>query len=134
MRKLLALAALALTVACHDGSTEPLSFPGTYDLTTVNNASLPFIYEQDATGMSETLSEVFNANTNGTFSVTYTERYTNTGQPSQTVTATATGFWSLNGSVLTLSGATGTGTISAGFDGRVMTIVNAGATYRYVRR
>jgi hypothetical protein len=119
MRKLFlatyAFAALLIAGCGSDGSTAPTptSIAGTWNLTSVNGAALPFVV-QAANPKLEILSEQLVLNTNGTFTQTAQVRITEGTAVTNQAIADA-GTWTLSGTAATFvwnDGSTGTATVS----------------------
>lgn len=100
MRKLIAVLALATLAGCgSDSSTSATSFEGTWNLSTVNGAPLPFTYYQTSTEKAEVVAETFAASAGKAY-FTSTYRYTNTGAPVQTETIADTATYSISGNTV----------------------------------
>jgi hypothetical protein len=130
MRKLLALACLAVFVACSD-STSPTSIAGTYSLTTVNGVALPFVVQASGPKI-ELLSDQIILNAGGTFSESENLRYTN-GTAVTTQTSTDAGTYTVSGTAITFlftsDGSTGTATLS----GNTLTVAANGLSGVYTK-
>ena len=120
MRRFAVLLALAAVVSCGgDVSTSPsATVRGTYSLQTVNGMALPYTYPQDVYDKFEFLSDVRILSDSGTFTETFTNRYTQNGQAT-TFTKTSTGTYTLVGGAITFNhpegaenGSVGTGTFT----------------------
>jgi len=119
MRRTLAIvctaAAVFLAGCGSDDSTSPTqaSVAGTWNLTTVNGASLPFTIQ--ATPKIEVLSDQLVVSANGTFTESTQTRTTN-GTSVTLQTVPDGGTYSLNGTAATFifnDGTTGAGTVTA---------------------
>lgn len=115
MRRFAVLLVLAAVVSCGgDSSTSPsVSVSGTYSLQTVNGAALPYTYPQDVYDKFEFLSDVRVLSDSGTFTETFTNRYTQNGQPT-TYTMTGTGTYTVVGGGITFNHPNGTENGSVG--------------------
>lgn len=132
MRKLmiLALAVTTATLSACGGkdSTGPDSIAGTYTLTTVNNAQLPFTTSQDATYKAEILASSITLRDDKTFTWSLTGRSTDNGIVDQG-TDSFSGTYTITGSTLTLKDPEGSTTATLG-DG-VITMVIDGPAGRF---
>ena len=130
MRKLIALVALSLAVACGDSGTNPNTddISGTYSVRTVNNSSVPYTFTSNG-GSITLLSDVINVAGNGTWSETYTYR-----QGSQTTTGTGAdaGTWSRSGANVTLYSTTYSETSYTGSYSNGQLMLNDGNNFNYV--
>jgi hypothetical protein len=98
-------AALAVTTACGgDSSTGPSSVAGTYSLTTVNSAPLPYVFLNDASGKIEITSDVYVISDNGTYTNPTIIRSTISGEVT-TDTLTSNGTYTVSGNSITLTDA-----------------------------
>src|SRR5262245_42183221 len=135
MRRLLVVA-LSLIAACGgDSTTGPTvqeQIAGTWTLSTVNGAPLPFIIAQSGANKLELLSDVFVVASTGSFTQTSTVRSTISGVVSTQSVADA-GTYTVNGTAITLhfnsDGSTGT----ASWSGNTMTTTDAGVALVYRR-
>ena len=135
MRRLLVLA-LSLVAACGgDSTTAPPvqeQIAGTWTLSTVNGAPLPFTIAQTGTNKIEILSDVFVVVSTGSFTQTTTVRSTINGVVSTQSVADA-GTYTVNGTAITLhfnsDGSTGT----ASWSGNTMTTTDGGIALVYLR-
>src|SRR5262245_21206057 len=135
MRRLLVLA-LSLVAACGGDSTTgpPVQeqIAGTWTLSTVNGAPLPFTIAQTGTNKIEILSDVFVVVSTGSFTQTTTVRSTINGVVSTQSVADA-GTYTVNGTAITLhfnsDGSTGT----ASWSGNTMTTTDGGIALVYLR-
>lgn len=135
MRRLLVLASALLLSACGgDSSTTPTgaSIAGTWNLTSVNGASLPFVV-QAANPKVEVLSDVLTISAAGTFTQATSIRLTQ-GTSVTTQNATDAGTYTLNGTAasfrFTSDGSTGTATIS----GNTLIVADAGMSSTYTKQ
>jgi hypothetical protein len=135
MRRLLALALLIATASCSsDSSTNPTreSVTGTWNLSTVNDVSLPFLL-QEANPKVELLDDQLIVSAAGTFTETGNARFTDADGVFN-VPFTDSGTWSLDGATVTFhfasDGSSGTGTLS----GNTFTIGEVGFKSVYVKQ
>jgi hypothetical protein len=117
MRRFLALALLLASASCSsDSSTNPTpeSLAGTWNLSTVNGSSLPFLL-QAANPKVELLDDQFIVSSAGTFTQTQNVRLTDASGVTN-LPFTDSGTWTLNGTSVTFTftsdGSSGTGTVS----------------------
>ena len=137
MRRLLALALLiASASSCSsDSSTSPTveSLAGTWNLSTVNGTSLPFIL-QTTNPKVELLDDQIIASAAGTFTETGNARFTEMSGSVTHVPFTDSGTWTLNGTAVTFhfnsDGTSGTGTLN----GNSFTIGEVGFSSVYVKQ
>lgn len=133
-RLMLALGAVTL-LACGGDSTGPGgSVAGTWELSTVNGAGLPFTLIQVATPpyRLEIMSDVIIANENGTWTGTTTFRENDNG----TITTTSepgNGTWSQGGANVTINYSDGTSS-TATISGDRITFTESGLTAIYERQ
>ena len=136
MRRMLAIACTVATVllaGCDSNeTTAPTenSVAGTWNLTTVNGAPLP--YTVQSTPKIEVLGDQLVVSENGTFTSSTQLRFTN-GTTITTQTGTDGGTYTLNGTAATFifnSGTTGTGTVS----GNTLTVAEAGVSLVYQKQ
>ena len=139
MRRLLLLALPIALLACggDDNSTAPTlaSLAGTWNLTTVNGAPLPFTVASTASAKTEILSEVVTVESNGTFTQLLQPRNTINGQATVT-TLPSSGTIALSGNLVTVN-VTGSGTLSGTLNSNTMfTVVDptTGATFVFVKQ
>ena len=137
MRRMLVTAcsaAIALLAACgSDSGTGPTqaSVVGTWNLTTVNGAPLPFTI-QATNPKLEILSDQYVLAANGTFTESFQLRGTD-GTTVTTQSFTDAGTYQLNGTAVTVTytdGSSLTGTLS----GNTVTIAQLGASLVYSRQ
>jgi hypothetical protein len=135
MRKILALVALALVASCGGSdSTNPTnaSIAGTWNLSTVNGAGLPFVF-QASNPKIELLNDQIIASVAGTFTETYNIRFTSTtGQVTQEAGADA-GTYTISGTAISFryaDGSSGTGTVS----GNTFTFAFGGFSQVFVKQ
>ena len=137
MRKLFiatyAFAALTLAACGSDSSTAPTSasMAGTWNLSTVNGASLPFVV-QSTNPKIEILSEQLQVNANGTFTQTAQVRYTQ-GTTVSTQAIADAGTYTLSGTAATFvwnDGSSGTGTVS----GAKFTVGEDGSSFVFTKQ
>lgn len=125
MRRVFALAALAVAlVGCGD-STGPTSITGTWNLQSINNQSVPYTvfeintgtpYKFEITGMN------VDVNSGGSFTLTTNYRTTQ-GTSVETSSDVTTGTWSQSGSTITFTDSSDpSSTSTATVTGDVMTI------------
>jgi len=135
MRRILVSVFTAATVllsACGSDSTTaptPTSIAGTWNLTTVNGAALPFVLQ--ASPKIEILSDQIVILANGTFTQSTQARLTN-GTTITTQTIPDGGTYSLNGTAATFvfsDGSSGTATVS----GSTLTIADARISLVYLK-
>src|SRR4051812_32344048 len=135
MRRLFAVFALFSLTACSSGeileAPATASTAGTYNLTSVDGAPLPFVAQ--ASPKVELVSEQFVLKENGTFSETMLYRFTN-GTSVTTQTLTDGGTYSISGSQVSLvfnsDGLPNTATLS----GNTMVIAEPGHSYQYTKQ
>jgi hypothetical protein len=136
-RLILGLGTLAL-LACGDSTGPVQSLNGTYDLQTVNGASLPFTDRNDGFTREDILADAITVSggnsTSGSFSEVTTLRETDlqTGQ-STPGTRSDFGTYVINGTAVTLTfsdGSTASGTIA----GSTVTVVVTGFSLVYTQR
>jgi hypothetical protein len=135
MRRILATALLLASASCSsDSSTDPTagSLAGTWNLSTVNGAVLPFTV-QAAAPKIEILNDQLIVSSAGTFTETGNIRFTDAG----TVTNqpfTDSGTWSIIGNDVTIhfnsDGTTATGKVS----GNTFTTVQGSVTLLYAKQ
>jgi len=137
MRRILVSVFTAATVllsACgSDSSTNPTptSIAGTYNLSTVNGAALPYIL-QAANPKVEIISDQIVIAANGTFTQSTSARITQ-GTTISTSTIPDNGTYSLNGTAATFifsDGSTGTATVS----NNTLTIAETGISLVYTKQ
>jgi hypothetical protein len=137
MRKLTALLAIiasCVSLACKSGVTPPPdpSVTGTWNLTSINGASLPFTI-QPANPKIELLNQQLIVASGGTFTQTGNVRLTDAGTVSTRPYADA-GSWTLNGSAATFQfnsdGSAGTGTLS----GNKFIVGQSGYSFEYTKQ
>lgn len=114
IKRLICLAAVTLFAACSDSSGPNSSLTGSYALVTINGAGMPFVVFFDQTSRLEIVGGDVTLNANNTFSSSGTYRQTLTGGPSQTVTESCQGTYSVNGNSITFSEPTIVGTNCGG--------------------
>ena len=132
-RILIAALAAALLAACSgDSSTGTTSLAGTYDLTTVNGAALPFVIQASAPKV-ELMSDRIIVNVGNTFSESGSLRETD-GSTVSLVPFTDGGTYAVSGTAVTFvyasNGSSGTGTVGSG----TFTIAQDGASSVYVKQ
>jgi Lipocalin-like domain len=133
MRRILVSVFTAATVllsACGSDSTTaptPTSIAGTWNLTTVNGAALPFVLQ--ASPKIEILSDQIVILANGTFTQSTQARLTN-GTTITTQTIPDGGTYSLNGTAATFTFTDG-GSETATVSGNSMTIAETGLSLVY---
>lgn len=136
-RLILALGTLAL-LACGDSTGPVQSLNGTYDLQTVNGASLPVTVSNDGFTREDLLADAITvsggSSTSGSFSEVSTLRDTDlqTGG-SNTFPDSHFGTYFINGTAVTFTFSDGTmanGTISGG----TLTVVDTGLSLVYTQR
>ena len=138
MRRLTALLVLALAssaVACgSDNVTSPTleSIPGTWNLTTLNGAPLPFVL-QAANPKVEFLDDQIVMLSDRTFTDTYNFRFTSSTGEVTTDGSIDTGVWTLNGTALVFSYSDGT-TVTATVNGGSFTIAGGGFSQLYTKQ
>jgi hypothetical protein len=135
MKKLL-VAMVVLALGCGgDSTTEPTtaSVAGTWELSTVNGAPLPFIVIQSGTSKLEWTADVITATSTGSFTQISTFRTTDNGQVT-TNTVPDAGSYTLNGTAVTFTfnsdGSTGTGSIN----GNTLTVTQPGTALVYIKQ
>ena len=136
MRRILAIAcsaAVVLLAGCdsNDG-TGPTqnAVSGTWNLTTVNGTSLPFVIQ--STPKIELTGEQLAVSGNGTFNQASQVR-TTSGGTATTQTVSDAGTYSLNGTAATFifnDGTTGAGAVS----GNLLTVTKLGRSYEYTKQ
>jgi hypothetical protein len=131
-RTALGMVALSIAAGCGgDSSTTPQSVAGTWNLTALNGAALPFVV-QSANPKVEILAERLDIASGGTFTQTTTTRIA-PGTASME-TDTDTGTWTSNGNAATFrfkrDDSTGTGTSN----GNTFTASGAGAVFTYTKQ
>ena len=141
MRRLLVVALLLASASCSkDSSTNPTaSLEGTWNLSTINGASLPFLLQEldlqatTPTPRVELLSDQIIATSVGTFTEKATARVTDATGPF-TVPFTDTGTWVLSGTTITFhfdsDGSSGTGSLN----GNSFSIGESGFASVYVKQ
>lgn len=138
MKRLLVLAlALALGVtatACSDSTSPGASIAGTYSLQTINGQPLPVVVNSSGSPYSEVLSSQISLDANGNYNSLTRYRDTYPGGLPNLVDVSATGYWTLSGSQITLTeigypNDPSYGTIS----GNRITFVDFGFTLVYTR-
>ena len=82
-----------------DKTTAPKTLPGNYPLVTVSGNPLPAVYYQEPGYKEELTAGNIALNANGTFSNSYTVKFTE-GTSSTTVTLACNGAWSQSGNNL----------------------------------
>lgn len=134
MRRLIPLV-LAIAVACgSDSPTQPTnaSIAGTWALTSVNAAGLPFVVSQTATDKVELVGDVVTATPTGTYTEMFTFRETLNG----VVTTTSqpdNGTYSINGNAITLTSSTN-GSITGAVSGNTFTLVDQGFVFLFTKQ
>ena len=137
MRRIFAVvctAAMALVAGCgSDGPTLPTqaSVAGTWNLTTVNGAPLPFIL-QAANPKTEVLSDQLVVAANGTFTESTQLRYTS-GTAVTTETLPDGGTYTLSGSAATLNFNDGTSTAGI-VSGNTFTVATSGISLVWTKQ
>ena len=132
MRKLIAVLALATLAACGSDSTGSSSFEGTWNLSTVNGAPLPFTYYETSTEKGEVTAESFVASAGRAY-YTSTYRYTNTGSPVQTETVQDTAAYTINGNTVKIK-FSASDSVMGTWSGSNFTLSESGITAVYVKR
>jgi len=136
MRRLLSIVCTAATVllaACDsDDSTGPTenAVSGTWNLTTVNGAPLPFVIQ--STPKIELVSEQLVVSANGTFTQASLVR-TTSGTTVSNQTNSSAGTYTLSGTTASFifnDGTTGAGTVS----GTSLTVAKPGRAYVYQKQ
>ena len=127
------LVMLAAFAACGDSDTTSpsASLAGTYNLSLVNGAALPFLV-QASNPKIELVAEQLVVNSAGTFTIATTRRNTPTTGSATTTTTNGGGTYSTSGGVTTFhfdGGNTGTATLSA----NALTIATTTGSSVYVR-
>jgi hypothetical protein len=135
-RTFVAIAVSCLSLACgSDNATDPTtaSVVGTWNLTSVNGASLPFTI-QAANPKIEVLDQRFTFASAGTFSIAGNNRQTTSAGAVTTTPFTDTGTWTLSGTTVNAhyNGDNSNGTIA--LSGNTMTIVNAGRSFVFTKQ
>ncbi|MFL5620937.1 MAG: lipocalin family protein [Gemmatimonadaceae bacterium] len=126
--------AIALLTGCGtDYGTAPTqaSLAGTWNLTTVNGAPLPFII-QAANPKLEVLSDQYILLANGTFTETYQLRGT-VGTDVSTQTFTDAGTYSVTGTAVNVRYSDGTG-LTGTVSGNTVTIAQSGASLVFTKQ
>lgn len=124
MRRVFALAVLAVALAGCSDATGPTTVTGSWNLQTVNNQSLPYTmvsttvgstpYKYEITGMTITV------NSGGSYTTTMNDRTTQ-GTTVSTSSSSSQGTWTQSGTDLTFTDASdSTSTSSATISGNVM--------------
>jgi lipocalin-like protein len=136
MRKaLIALAAVAL-LGCGGDSTGPAaSAVGTWNLQTVNNATLPYTLAFIANPLYklELVSDAFVVRADGSYTETFTERETD----GTTVTTTSdddTGTWVQNNGALTITSSSDQSSVNAAISGNTITVNAQGLVLVFKRQ
>ena len=130
----LVLSLLSVSGCGSDTSIAPtqVSVAGTWNLSTINGLPLPFTI-QAANPKIEYLNEQLIVSTSGTFTQTYSARYTTNGVVSTQAFADA-GTYVLNGTAATFrfnsDGSSGTGTVS----GSTLTVAEGGYSQVYTKQ
>jgi hypothetical protein len=128
---------LALVMGCRSGgdgvvAPTPASLAGTWKLTTVNGAGLPYTLRA-ANPKVELLGDRWQIAAGGTFTQLTTLRTTSLTGVVNTVEAPDTGTWTMSGTAVTLRYSdlsTDTGTLS----GNTITVAQAGYSAVYVKQ
>jgi lipocalin-like protein len=134
MRRLIPLV-LAIAVACgSDSPTQPTnaSIAGTWSLTSVNGAGLPFVVSQTAGDKVELVGDVVTATATGT----YTERFTFRETLNGVVTTTDqpdNGTYTINGNAITLHSSTN-GSITGALNGNTFTLIDQGFVFLFTKQ
>lgn len=134
MRRLIALLALSAVAACgSDNSTNPISFAGTWNLTTVNGSPLP-VTVQASNPKIEVLSDQITATAAGTFTETFNNRFTSTTGEVTTQPGTDSGTWTVSGTTVTLHFSSDGTTFTATISGNTFTAAQAGFSAVYAKQ
>jgi hypothetical protein len=133
MRKLLIFIGV-LTMACGDSPTEvQASVAGTWELSTVNGANLPYVITQSGADKIELTADVITATSTGSFTQQTTIKTTQNSQVT-TQTLPDAGSYVMNGTAVTFTfnsdGSSGTGSLS----GDTMTVTDGGFALVYKRK
>jgi hypothetical protein len=131
--RVLLLAMIPAFAACDDdGSGPELDVTGTYQLQTINGATLPFVLLQTGTTYRlEVLSGEITLNSNGTFTEEATVREDDNGTIT-TETQTVTGTYTQLNNAVSLRDTDGV-TLTAAINGNTMTFIEDGVTLVYRR-
>ena len=135
MRKFLLMAVLLAFTACSDNdvnSPSTASLVGTYNLVSVNGATLPIVISQNPT--TQLVSEQLTVTSDGMFTVTTTKRIVNTGDATQSTTFTESG----GGAVLVTGSATtfhfnGGNNATVSLSGNTLMVNTGSSTSLYTR-
>lgn len=134
-RLLLACAAIALLACGGDATGAAASAEGTWNLQTVNGATLPFTAQLIASEnyKLEILADQFVLNGNGTYNEFFTTRQTQ-GTQVTTSDATDNGTWTQHGSEVDLTAASDRTTLNATINGNRITANPQGFLLVYIRQ
>jgi hypothetical protein len=136
MRKMLiAMAAVAL-LGCGGDSTGPAaSAVGTWNLQTVDNASLPYTIAFIANPLYklEILSDVFVVSPDGSYTETFTERETD-GTTVTTTSDSDNGTWVQNNAALTITSASDQSVVTGAISGNTITVNTQGLVLVFKRQ
>jgi hypothetical protein len=134
-KALIALAAVAL-LGCGGDSTGPAANPvGTWNLQTVDNATLPYTLAFIANPLYklELVSDVFVVRADGSYTETFTERETD----GTTVTTTSdddTGTWVQHNGSLTITSSSDQTSVNAAISGNTITVNTEGLVLVFKRQ
>lgn len=131
--KRIAAIALVLVTACGGDSTSPvISVAGTWNLQTINGATLPFVVQQSGANKAEITADVLTVTSTGSFTQLTSTRTTVNGVATNGSAADA-GSYTTNGNTATFhfnsDGSSGT----AVFDEHTLTTVVVGTSFIYKR-
>ena len=133
MRRIVALLTLTVLAACGGDSTAAsASVVGTWNLSTVNGAPLPFV-TQAANPKVEILSDQYVISTNGTFTETTNVRFTQ-GTSVTSSTGSDAGTYTVNGSSVSLRINGDVTAVTGSFSGNTLTLVDGTFTLLYTRQ
>jgi hypothetical protein len=134
MRRIVALMVLSVLAACGgDSSTSAsASVVGTWNLTSVNGAALPFIASA-ANPKVEVLSDQYVITSSGTFTETTTLRVTQ-GTAVTTQTSPESGTYTTSGTAVNLKYASDGSTETGTFSGNTLTFSSSGFSAVYTRQ
>lgn len=132
MRKLIAVLALGTIAACGSDSTSATSFEGTWNLSTVNNAPLPYTLYQSSTEKDELMSEKIVASGGKAYD-TSNYRTTVTGSPVQNFTSVDTATYTLNGNAVKIK-FSASDSVMGTWSASTMTLSASGITAVYLKQ
>lgn len=136
MRRLTAALAFALAgtaLACSDSTKPSESLVGTWNLSTVNGAPLPFTL-QASNPKVEVVQDQFVGTADDRFTENGTGRFTSSTGVVSNVSFTDAGTWTVNGNAITIRFDSDNSSLSGSIDGSTLTVGGFGLSQVYLKQ